>query len=220
MVRLVLYICGQNLHGLRTEERHREDKAETIVTTAQKWFGLYGVEKTSMREIANDLRISKAALYYYFPDKESLYKSVISKEQSEFLRILEKDILNIPDPAVSLRKYALTRLSYFRKLMNLSRIRLTSLSSLKPLIANSVKRFRDEEMKIVIRILENGIQANKFNIDNVSKVATLYLDLLRGLRSAFISEKDLLVIEDSEFRALSDKVNDITEIFIKGLMYK
>jgi AcrR family transcriptional regulator len=208
------------LTGLKTEDRIKEDKADAIVSTAQKRFGLYGVEKTSMQEIANDLRMSKAALYYYFPDKESLYKSVISKEQSEFLRILEEDILTIPDPAESLRKYALIRLSYFKKLLNLSRIRLASFSDLKPLIADSVRMFREEEMKIVIRILENGVKLNKFSIDNVIKVAGLYLDLLRGLRSAFISEKDLLVIDDTEYRVLSDKVNDITELFIKGLMFK
>jgi hypothetical protein len=75
-------------------------------------------------------------------------------------------------------------------------------------------------MKIVVRILENGIRENKFNIGDVFKIAGLYLDLLRGLRSAFISEKDILVMDDSEYIALSDKVNDITELFIKGLMFK
>ena len=60
------------------------NKTDLIIEAAQKRFGLYGVEKTSMREIANDLKLSKASLYYYFPDKESLYKAVVEKEQKEF----------------------------------------------------------------------------------------------------------------------------------------
>jgi TetR/AcrR family transcriptional regulator len=205
---------------MRSTERFTRDKAALIINAAQKRFGLYGVEKTSMREISNDLNISKASLYYYFPDKESLYTRVIKKEQAEFLKILEEDIETISNPAECLRKYAMTRLSYFRSLLNLSRIRLASLSGLKPKISNSLVNFREEEKKIVLKVLEKGKIEGIFEIDDTYKTATLFLDLLRGLRSAFMTDKDLLVIEESEYRLLSDKVADITEIFIKGLMYR
>ncbi len=42
-------------------------------------------------EIANDLHMTKGALYYYFPGKENLYEAVIEKEQNEFLRKLGAD---------------------------------------------------------------------------------------------------------------------------------
>lgn len=197
-----------------------EDKSERIINTAQQLFGLHGVEKTTMQEIADDLRISKASLYYYFPDKESLYAAVIRKEQLEFIRILEAGLKVIDDPAESLRKYALARLTYFRKLMNLSRIRLESYSVLKPRLAGSMTDFREEEKKLVMRILEKGNETGLFVITDMERIAVLFLDLLRGLRSAFITDKKLLVIENAEYNILSEKVIAITEIFIKGLMYK
>ncbi len=205
---------------MKIREKSREDKAELIIKAARKRFGLYGVEKTTMREIAGDLHISKASLYYYFPDKESLYNSVISREQEEFLRILEERIASITDPAECLRKYAMTRLSYFRQLLNLSRIRQASLSDLKPVIADSLINFREEEKNLVMKILEKGKNEDLFAIDDTYRVATLFLDLLRGLRSTFMTDKDLLVIDEDEFKMLSEKVNDITGIFINGLIYK
>jgi AcrR family transcriptional regulator len=208
-----------NLRRMENGKRHRKDKAEIIIDAAQKRFGLFGVEKTTMREIAGDLHISKAALYYYFPDKESLYNNVIAREQSEFLRVLEEEIRSITDPAECLRKYALARLSHFRRLLNLSRIRLASLSDLKPVIADSRKDFREEEKNLVMQILEKGRDENLFAIDDSYKTATLFLDLLRGLRSAFMTDKDLLVIDEAEFNMLSEKVNDIAGIFINGLMF-
>ena len=42
----------------------KNDKVQMIIEASQKRFGLYGIEKTSMREIANDLKLSKASLYY------------------------------------------------------------------------------------------------------------------------------------------------------------
>jgi len=205
---------------VKTEEKQKEDKAEIITTAAQKRFGLYGVEKTSMQEIANDLRMSKASLYYYFPDKESLYKSVISREHDEFLRILHEEIGHISDPAASLRKYSLSRISYFRKLMNLSRLRLASYDQVKPVIADLLRDFREEEKKTVIQILEKGIGETLFNVDDTYKTATLFLDILRGQSNLLLSGKDLLVIDEAEFSMLYSKVNDIVDIFIKGLMYK
>lgn len=38
---------------------------------------LRGVEKTSLREIAEQLGITKAALYYHFPSKDALLRSLI-----------------------------------------------------------------------------------------------------------------------------------------------
>lgn len=205
---------------MKTEEKQKEDKAETITTAAQKRFGLYGVEKTSMQEIADDLQMSKASLYYYFPDKESLYKSVISKEHAEFMRILKNDISNTKDPAESLRKYSLSRISYFRKLMNLGRLRLASYDQVKPVIADLLKKFREEEKEIIVQILEKGSNENLFKIDDPYNTATLFLDILRGQSNLLLSGKNLLVIDEAEFNMLRNKVKEIVDIFIKGLMHK
>ena len=197
-----------------------EYKAQIIIDAAQKRFGLYGAEKTTMREIADDLQMSKASLYYYFPDKENLYAAVIRKEQTEFLKRLEEDIRTVTDPAMCLRKYALTRLSYFKKLLNLSRIRVTSFSGLKPNIVSAMIDFREEEKRLIMKVLEKGKASGQFTFGNTGRIAALFLDLLRGLRSGFITDKDILVMDDKEYEMLSEKVTDITEIFVKGLMYK
>jgi AcrR family transcriptional regulator len=205
---------------VKTEEKQKEDKVEIIITTAQKRFGLYGVEKTSMQEIANDLGMSKASLYYYFPDKESLYKSVISREHKEFLRKLNEDLRNITDPAECLMKYSLARISYFRKLTSLSRLRLTSYDELKPVIADMLKSYREEEKQIVIQILEKGISKKLFKIDDTYKTATVLLDILRGQNRLILSSKDPMVFNDAEYNLLYEKVKDIVEVFIKSLIYR
>ena len=203
-----------------TDREPKEDKADLILSAAQKLFGLYGAEKTSMREIADDLHMSKASLYYYFPDKENLYKAVIEKEQAEFLDTLEKDIQDNTDPAESLRRYALNRLSYFKYLVNLGRIGPTSIPDFKPLIADSFKVFREKEKKLVMQILEKGESRRQFKTNSTYETATLFLDIMRGLRSVFLNNKKLFSINEEDYKQLSHQVADATDIFIKGLMYK
>ncbi|HBI89157.1 MAG TPA: TetR/AcrR family transcriptional regulator, partial [Sphingobacterium sp.] len=46
-----------------------------ILEAATRRFAHFGMAKTTMSEIAKDLNFSKALLYYYFPDKNSLYSA-------------------------------------------------------------------------------------------------------------------------------------------------
>ena len=209
-----------NFFKVGTYSELKEDKAGLIISAAQKLFGLYGAEKTSMREIAEGLHMSKASLYYYFPDKENLYKAVIEKEQAEFLETLEKNIIDNSDPAECLRHYALNRLSYFKYLVNLGRVSPESISDFKPLIADSFRNFREKEKKLVMQILEKGENNGQFKTRDAYETASLFLDILRGLRSVFFNNKKLVSINDEEYKELSCRVEAATDIFIKGLMYK
>jgi AcrR family transcriptional regulator len=205
---------------IRVNRKHKVDKAKAIIEAAQRRFGIYGIEKTSMREIADDVNLSKGSLYYYFPDKENLYTAVIQREQSEFLINLEESLKNITDSSDCLRKFALTRLSYFRAMLNLSRMRSESLSDYRPLVANSFYDFREKEKKIVVNIMEMGIKSRQFNIENPDDTASLFLDLLRSLGSVTLNNKKLLIINEDEFKILSKKTKDFTSLFIKGLRYR
>jgi AcrR family transcriptional regulator len=202
---------------MRLPVRSHDEKAAVILETAQKRFGLYGIEKTTMREIASDLNMSKGSLYYYYPDKENLYKAVVDKEQSEFMRVLKKDLENIQDPVEGLKKYVLNRLSYFKTMVNLSRLRAESFTEYKPLIADSMIRFRENEKKIIMGFLDSGIARGVFRIEDTHETASLFLDLLRGLRGAVLTDKKLLVIDDDEFNKMADKAIRFTIIFINGI---
>jgi AcrR family transcriptional regulator len=205
---------------VKKESEPKEDKRSLIINAAQKLFGIYGAEKTTMREIADDLQLSKASLYYYFPDKENLYRAVLEKEQAEFLKTLEKDIKDNPDPQESLRRYALNRLSYFKYLVNLGRIGSGSFSDYQPLIANSFHAFREREKILVMEILEKGKKNGQFKIHDSYDTSSLFLEILRGLRSVFFNNRKSASINDEEYGELLKRITAATDIFIKGLMYK
>jgi AcrR family transcriptional regulator len=198
----------------------KETKVQQIIEAAQKRFGLYGIEKTSMREISDDLHLSKASLYYYFPDKESLYIAVVEKEQAEFLEKILERTNKIKEADKLLLEYAIARLSYFRTLLNLSRLRFEVYSNVPPVIKETLSKFREREMKIIVRIIEKGIRDGIFFADDPELAASLFLDLLRGLRITILNDIKSLVIDQQEFDKLIEKTNSLTEIFIRGLKFK
>ncbi len=195
----------------------KNEKVQMIIEASQRRFGLYGMEKTSMQDIADDLKLSKASLYYYFPDKESLYKAVVEKEQDEFIAKISERIFSIQEPEQLLVEYANARLSYFRTLLNLSRLRLEIYSGLKPGFLDTIQVFKDKEKEIIKMIFEKGTRSGKFFIPDTDQTASLYLDLLKGLRVALVNEKKTLSIEQDEYDILSEKTIAFTHIFIRGL---
>jgi AcrR family transcriptional regulator len=197
-----------------------KSKQQLILEAAQRRFAIYGVEKTTMQEIADDLRLAKGSLYYYFPDKENLFKAVIESEQAEFLKVIEEDIEKIKEPSEALRKYVLNRLSYFRKLVNLSRLRAESLNEIRPVITESMVKFREKERNIVKKIFDRGNDSAIFEIHDTSESASLFLDLLKGLRSAILDDKKFLSIDEDEYKILTDKALKFADIFINGLQVK
>ncbi|MFN8207969.1 MAG: TetR/AcrR family transcriptional regulator [Bacteroidales bacterium] len=196
------------------------EKLESILTAAQKRFGIYGLEKTTMQEIAADLDMSKGSLYYYFPDKVELYRAVTEKEQLIFIDTINKTLGLLKDPAEMLRQYATIRLEYFRKLANLSRMRLQEFHSMKETLASIKEQFNLAELGIITGILEKGIAERQFYSENPGSDAALFLEILRGLRIMVLKAKENIIIEEDEYSLLSSKVKRFTELFIQGITIK
>src|ERR1700709_2399568 len=67
-------------------------KREKILEAAYQRFLHYGYSKTTMNEIAGDLSMSKALLYYYFPDKSQLYIAVMRRVANDYLSNLASKV--------------------------------------------------------------------------------------------------------------------------------
>ena len=68
-------------------------RKEEIVEAASKRFSHFGFAKTTMNEIADDLRITKANLYYYYADKAALFRDVVRSIMDE-IQLLDLELIN------------------------------------------------------------------------------------------------------------------------------
>ena len=55
--------------------------------------------------------------------------------------------------------------------------------------------FKEKEKEILKKIFEKGIKKGIFYIDNTDETASLFLDLLKGLRIGVVNDKKTLFIE-------------------------
>ncbi|MGE5498592.1 MAG: TetR/AcrR family transcriptional regulator [Syntrophothermus sp.] len=69
-------------------------KKTLIIKAAQKRFARHGVAKTTIEEIARDLRIGKASLYNYFKSKEEIFQEVLNSETERYLSEVKEIFTN------------------------------------------------------------------------------------------------------------------------------
>src|ERR1700678_976619 len=67
----------------------RTDTRSRVQKVALELFAEYGYEKTSLREIAERLGVTKAALYYHFKSKEDIVHSFTDDYFAEFDALVE-----------------------------------------------------------------------------------------------------------------------------------
>ncbi|MFI6576956.1 TetR/AcrR family transcriptional regulator [Nocardiopsis sp. NPDC050513] len=69
--------------------RTEGDTRAEIREAALELFAEKGFEKTSLREIADRLGVTKAALYYHFPSKDDLLRALVVPFAEEIERVID-----------------------------------------------------------------------------------------------------------------------------------
>jgi TetR/AcrR family transcriptional repressor of mexJK operon len=194
----------------------QDKKRDAIIEAAEKRFLHFGVDKTTMNEIADDLSISKASLYYYFPDKLNLYAGVLQKiieadQAKEKSFLTEKNVLKAINKFLEARTESIIRnynlLEYLRTIGNDVPAELQVIFSAA----------RGRELNLISKIISSAAESKALKIKDPIKIAELLLDALEGLRSATFSRKKNFFPDKSQFYDLLKREKEFVAIFVKGL---
>ncbi|HTA82482.1 MAG TPA: TetR/AcrR family transcriptional regulator [Bacteroidia bacterium] len=192
------------------------EKLEKILDVAQKRFARFGLAKTTMSEIADDLGVSKASLYYYFPDKECIFKKVMMKEQLDFCRQMKKIVASDKNIKQTLKDYIENRTNYFKTLINLGHLNYDIFHEQKPLYASLGKEFYEREKEIIKTILQNAMERNEIRKIDIDEYSGFFVHVLRTLRLYALARKELWE-QGLMNKELKQEYIFFTNIFLKSI---
>lgn len=196
---------------------NQDKKRELIIETAVKRFAHFGLAKTTMTDIASDLSLSKALLYYYFPDKISLYAAVLESIIREMSDSLDKSIAKIKESQKALFFYLTKRHEYILKYHNiLDYIRMSG-TELPVSVQTILLQARAAEQKLLSSIIQIGVDSGELKVDEVDEASALLLDALMGMRAVALQNKQPFQLQRQQFEALLVRQKQLGEIFLKGL---
>jgi len=184
-------------------------KKEKIIKNAREIFSRFGFRKTSMKDIAESLRMGKASLYYYFKSKQDIFKGVVENESQIFFDGLKKELKRKDDPVEKLKYFAQVKTKKLRELANY----YATMKDEYLKHYNFVEEIREKELQreknLIESILEEGVKIGKFLIEDISITAEAIITALTGL--------ELKRIRGKPMNAVKKDAENLISILYRGI---
>lgn len=152
-----------------------------LLDAAQKRFAYYGLSKVTMDEIAADVGLSKAALYYYFKTKEEIFKEVVVREFEQYSTEMKKAVAEKSTASEKLLAFVQLRFKIANELQNLKKVSVDSNIDLRTQLGHTLIQYREDELHYITSIVELGITSCEFRAVSLEKTASLIQHLIVGL---------------------------------------
>ncbi len=177
------------------EEVQSKSKETAILDAAQRQFANYGYFKVTMEEIAEDIGMAKASLYYYFPTKEAIFRAVIGREQEEFLSQITNILHQTLLAKEKLIRFVEHRLELTENLINLNRLNQQVWHEVKPIFKDLFDKLERKELQYLVHVLQEGVQKKEFTLHAPKDFAEMILHVLQGLRLRLFQRGDYSLLK-------------------------
>jgi len=190
-------------------------KQEHILDAAIKRFSHFGVNKTTLTEIADDLAISKPSLFYYFNDKNSLIAAVAGKIINECLAGYEAALQSARSVEDGLLSLVEIKREFFKKYFLLAiqgdSIDINKVSSIHELYITA----RAKTESLIADHLNRGMEHNVLKPMDAAKTSHLLLETLSAFEYCIKNRK--AVPEMQEIDEMFNKQKEVLQMFLNGL---
>ncbi len=181
-----------------------------VIAAARKLFARYGHAKTSVEEIAREAGLSKATVYNYFSNKESVVAGVIEYERKALIAKLSQAVEDAGDPVQALRAFFLTRFRQVRKHQHEYRAGREEYRRHMPQVFRAIERNRREERRIIEGVLQAGIEAGVFHpVKDAGITADVLFTAILGLTFPLFGK--------TVPRSAEERVEELISLFLTGL---
>jgi AcrR family transcriptional regulator len=184
---------------------------QEIVSGARTLFEKFGLKKTTMEDIAKEVRKGKSSLYYYFPSKFEIFEAVVDQEITELFLLAQKAIDKAPTAKDKLKAYCRVRLGKIRKMGNLSQVVKNDLLDNMGVVTNIKRRHEMTQVNMIRSILVFGMEIGEFKKmkeSDIMMTAHLLAATLRGMFMPFC---------DDHFSDLAQRGDEVVEMLVEGL---
>lgn len=188
---------NHHAHTMLPEQDKYEKVKKHIIEVARRVFGQFGFRKTTIDEIAHAARKGKSTIYYYFKNKEDIFRGVVEYE-AKILKFKLMDVVSMDlEPKDKMRHYVHTRIGSFQDFGNFYDALKNDFLSHLEFIEKVREKYDRDEMTIIKMILIEGVDKGEFVIQDVESVAEVIRLALKGLElPLFLGQKTKIIEEE------------------------
>ncbi len=158
-------------------------RAEKMMAAALDLFAERNFASVTIKDIAKAVGVNTALLYYYFDNKEDLFRATIETTVNQAFAHFRELRLRHTDPADILSDWLDNHIDLFDPIHKLVKISLDYSGShaRSPSIDRSIRQFYEEESRVLSDCIQEGIERKIFRRVDAVQTAQFISGYLDGL---------------------------------------
>ena len=155
---------------------------EKIGRSAMQCFAKFGLDKTTLDDIAQAVGLNKASLYYYYKNKEDIFIEVALKEGEDFINSLQETTLLKEGIENRTAFYLESRFNYYKNVLNMNRVSVDTLHKILPRFFELYNALMKREKIFLTQLLEKAATEENLMITDPENTASVLINLTDALK--------------------------------------
>ncbi len=194
-----------------------EIRKEQILASAMRCFARFGYHKTTLDDIANAIGMSKPSLYYYYKNKETIFREAIEAEAAKISAHLAEKFAKETAASGKLACMLKTKLQFFRERVDMLDLSVQVIIETKPVIEKFFREFRQREVDLLTSILREGMESGEFRQNDPQRVADSIRAIMDALRFRELQAANAQSASDIDYAKLENETEFMLDLLLNGL---
>lgn len=193
----------------------KEQVKEKIGRSAMQCFKKFGLDKTTLDDIAKAVGFNKASLYYYYKNKEDIFIEVAIKEGEQYLELLQKKTLLKKGVENKVWFYMQSRFDYYKNVLNMNRVSSDTLNKILPKFFELYDAMMKQEKKFLSQVIKRAVENGELIKNNTDKIADVLINISDALKH---SEEQKAILKNEDSVDYTQGISDMK--FLVSLIFK
>jgi AcrR family transcriptional regulator len=190
---------------------------QKIGTGAMQCFSKYGLEKTTLDDIAKTIGLNKASLYYYYKNKEDIFLEVALSEGQGFISTLQQKVLLKKGTETRVQYYLQERVQYYMHVLNKNKV---STETLQKILSRFFELYDDmmkAEIKFVASLIKEGIKAGDLMKTDADKLSSSLINMSDALKHSVEQQALLKGETEADYTMSLQEMKFLVQLIFNGL---
>lgn len=179
--------------------RKEEHVKDSFLQAAEKLFQKWGINKTTMDDIAREAGKSKSSIYYYYRNKEAILEAVAMVQADRITAKVGKEVARKETAKEKLLAYVYTTFSETRRAVTLYELAKGEMRANQDLIQNVMDKYYAAQEDMIEGILRQGDEEKEFRSiggHDIKDTTRAIITIMRSLiLDIFIKNDDKKLID-------------------------
>lgn len=162
---------------------------QRLLEVARELFAHKGLEATTMNDIALASGRGRRTLYTYFRNKEEIYFAVIEEELERLSEKMDDVVARTAEPVEKIFTLIYAHLNIIRDTVARNGTLRAEFFRNIWMVEKVRKAFDEEEHRVLLSVLQEGVDKGQFRIENVGLMADIIHYSVKGLEVPYIYDR-------------------------------